>query len=405
MNKGVFIVMFLCFGIFALHAQNDRPNIIFLLADDAGYADYEPYNEMFDISDDVRINTPHVDRLADEGIMFTNAHSAGTVCQPTRYSIMTGRFSYRKLVTGNPALAGNPFIDSDEYTLPKMLQANGYQTAIFGKWHLDYAYQHKDNPNEMTASPNQFDHVAPLPITPNDYGFDYAFWLDKGVSACKWFLVNRYIVKIDGEESYNNLYPDRPQWKGHRRWLTSRYEAGEEFELLPPENREIIGDLLTDKALDYMEEAVANDKPFYVFLSSIAPHAPHLPKDSINSEPLAEGVEHFDGSEVDSDRQKMVYENDVILGQLMEQLERLGIEENTIVVFASDNGPGAPGANKEGSTGHFRGNKGQAWEGGHRIPLIIKWPGFVKPGTRSDQLVSLTDLFGTFADVAGDEIP
>lgn len=382
-----------------IHAEPQRPNIIFVYADDAGYADYQPYNEMFDIPDDVRIRTPNVARLAEEGMVFTNAHATGSVCQPSRYSLMSGELSFRKLVTGTLAINGEPFIEPGAETWASFLRDNGYQTALIGKWHLDYAYRHRNDPDRLTTFTRQLDHHAELPITPLDYGFDHAFWLDKGVAAAEWFIKNRRVVRLEGEIPYSELHPDKPEWPGHKRWQYRKYDPSEDLYLLPGPDREYIGDILTDMTLEYMEEAVTRDDPFFIFLSCIAPHTPHLPTDHINGEPLSLGTRHFDGTIADRPRQKMVYENDIILGQIMEQLERLGIEDNTMVIFTSDNGAGRPGTRRDGAAGNLHGWKGTLWEGGTRMPFIVKWPGVVEPGTVSDQLISQVDMWATVADV------
>jgi arylsulfatase A-like enzyme len=150
-----------------------------------------------------------------------------------------------------------------------------------------------------------------------------------------------------------------------------------------------------------MEEAVTKDKPFYLYFAHTAPHAPHLPCKDINGVPMSKGAMHFNGTEAERERQKLVYENDVIVGQIMEQLKRLGIEENTILIFTSDNGPGKPGAVQDGATAIYNGHKGTAYEGGNRVPFIVKWPGVVEPGAKSSTLVSQVDLFKTFADIIG----
>lgn len=390
--KNILLLLILPIAITAA----EKPNIIFLLADDAGYADYQPYNEMFAIPDDVRIKTPHIAKLADEGLRFTNAHTTGSVCQPSRYSIISGMNSYHKTIGGTPANSGNPFIPVSHYTMPDMLKKNGYQTAMFGKWHLDYLFSN-------IPGTNTIDHTAPLTMTPNDAGFDHAVWLHKGISSTKYFMLNRRICRLDPQVDYATLHPDKPAWINHKRWQLHPYEQGESLVEIDGDDRIILGDVITDNALEFMEEAVKSDKPFFMYVASVAPHSPHLPNDSINNMAMAGAAKHFNGVNTSSDRQKMVYENDVILAQLMEQVKRLGIENNTIIIFSSDNGPGAPGAKNEGSSGSYRGNKGTVWEGGHRVPLIVKWPGVVAPNTISKNLVSQVDLFATFAYIIDDD--
>jgi len=233
-----------CSGICG--AQSEKPNIIFLLADDAGYADYQPYNELFNIPDNVRIKTPHVTQLAREGLMFTNAHSCGAVSQPSRYGIMSGMFSYRKAIEGTPIEKNEPFISSSARTLPKMLKQNGYQTAIVGKWHLDYAFQDKDDETKITLKKNQIDHYAPMPVTPNDYGFDHAVWLHKGISGAAWFIENRRISKLTGEIDYKDLYSENPNWPLHKRWQLQPYEQGDNVVEMDDEDKRKLGDVITD---------------------------------------------------------------------------------------------------------------------------------------------------------------
>lgn len=387
-------------SLLSLNAMADkRPNIIVFLADDAGYADYQPYNQMSDIPDNVRIKTPNIEKLSKQGMTFTNAHTCGAVSQPSRYSIMTGMYSFRKPITENPIVeGGNPFIEDWRFTIADMFKANGYQTAMVGKWHLDYAFSDKNNPSKKVGMKNP-DHTKPAILTPNDYGFDYVTWIPVGVGGMDFFIENRNIVKLAGQKAYNELHPDKPEWLGHERWKFETYKPGEELQRIASADRKIIGDVLTDKALEYMEEAVKNNKPFYLYFAHTAPHAPHLPCDDINGVPMNKGAKHFDGTEAMSERQKLVYENDVIVGQLMEQLKRLGIDDNTIIIFTSDNGPGAPGAKKEGSSGIYNGHKGTAWEGGNRVPFIVKWPGTIKPSSKNDNLVNQVDFFKTFADI------
>jgi arylsulfatase A len=379
--------------------KQTAPNIIVFLADDAGYSEYQPYNEMFDIPDNVRIKTPNIEKLSKQGMTFTNAHTTGGVCQPTRYSIMTGMYSFRKPITENPIVeGGEPFIEDWRFTIADMFKANGYQTAMVGKWHLDYALSGKENQGKKVGM-KKFDHTKPAILTPNDYGFDYVTWMPIGVGGMEFFIENRNIVKLAGQVEYNEIHPDKPNWPGHQRWVFESYKEGEELQKIPGDERKIIGDVLTDKALEYMEEAVTKDKPFYLYFAHTAPHAPHLPCNDINGVPMSKGAIHFNGSEALRERQKLVYENDVIVGQVMEQLKRLGIEDNTILIFTSDNGPGKPGAVSDGATAIYNGHKGTAFEGGNRVPFIVKWPGVVEPGSRNDNLVSQVDLFKTFADI------
>ena len=171
---------------------------------------------------------------------------------------------------------------------------------------------------------------------------------------------------------------------------------------MPPDERKILCDLWADKALDFMERAAEDKRPFFLYLAATAPHAPHLPDDTINGAPFSEGAKLANGKLAQNNRQKLVYANDLILGQLMEQTRRLGIEDDTIVIFTADNGGGAPGVRTK-AMGDYKGYKGLGYEGGNRMPFIVKWPGKIKPGSVSAGLVSQVDFFRTFASIVGEE--
>lgn len=395
---GLLLMPLMLIGIVNLSAKpaNTKPNIILILADDAGIGDYEPYSTLFKTPDSVALATPNVRRLADEGLIFTRAHSTGSVCQPSRFSIITGLFPIRKAVAGTSSSFENRIIEADRPTLPNHFRQQGYRTAIVGKWHLDYILPTKGN----GRAKNNLDSTKALPLGAEDYGFDYGFWLTKGNGST--FIENRRIVKLTSQRDYASAWPDRPAWPGHNRWQTAPFHPDEK--ITEPE-RSTVADAITDKALDFIENAAADKKPFFLYLPVISPHAPHIPAKEINGQPLINGAKNRDGTPANNKRQICVYENDIILGQVMEQLQRIKLTDDTIVIFTSDNGPGAPGAKKDGSSGPYRGHKGTAWQGGNLEPLVIKWPGHIRPGTTSDALVSQVDFFRTFADLLGTPLP
>lgn len=390
--KFIYLFIFVLISLTASCQNNKKPNIILILADDAGIGDYEPYNTMFNIDDDIKLQTPNIKKLSEEGMLFTNAYSTGAVCQPSRFSIITGEFPIRKNITGTTTSIKNRIISEDVKTIGAMFQQNGYQTAAFGKWHLDYLYT--ANNDKPTTSPSKAALDKPLILGVNDYGFDYSFWLPKGVSGAEFFIENNTIVRLEKESLDKGVKP----WVGHRRWETNTYKKGETLKEL---NKHILGDAIVDKALDYMEEAVKSDKPFFMYVPLVAPHAPHLPNRDVNGIPLDKGALNFKENHIEGARQKMVYENDIIVGQIIEQLKRLDITNNTIVIFTSDNGPGKPGAINDGASGIYKGYKGTAWEGGTKAPLIIKWPNKIKKGTVTNALVSQVDFYNTFKDLIG----
>lgn len=379
--------------------QETKPNIIIIMADDAGIGDYQPYSDLLGISDEEKLITPYVDRLASEGLRFDNAHAAGSVCQPSRYGIITGLWPNDKYIHGTSESLDSRLIGSDIITLGQLAKRAGYATSMFGKWHLDYIFTGAEGNAETHAK--RADVTQPLQLGVQDYGFDYSFWVHKGVSGSEFFIENDSIVQLKDQILYKEKFPEKPDWNGHKRWQTQKISDAESFKGI--KDKRVLGDVFTDKALDHLELLAKAEKPFFMYYAAVAPHAPHLPNDSLNGAPLSKGAKNALGNIVAGDRQKMVYENDIILGQFMEQLKRLNLEENTIVVFTSDNGAGKPGVKNNHASGIYQGSKGTAWEGGHRIPLIIKWPGVIKPDTHSANLVSLIDFFATFKDITSSQ--
>jgi arylsulfatase A len=268
-------------GMLTAASAPAKPNIILILADDAGIGDYEPYNTLFETPDSVALVTPNVRRLADEGLTFTRAHSTGSVCQPSRFSIITGLFPIRKAI-GTRSSIENRLIEADRPTLPNFLRQQGYRTAIVGKWHLDYMLPTK---NKAPARANNIDPSQPLPLGAEDYGFDYGFWLIKGHGSA--FIENRRIVKLTTQKDYSSVWPDRPAWNGHARWQTAPF--GSDEKITEPE-RSVVADAITDKALDFLETAARDRVPFFLYLPVISPHAPHIPAKDINGQPLIDGA-------------------------------------------------------------------------------------------------------------------
>ena len=388
--KKTFLVLLLITSLKGFSQNGSVPNIILIVADDAGIGDYEPYNTMFSVNPNIKLKTPNIKKLAEEGMLFTSAYSTGAVCQPSRYSIITGLYPIRKVISGTTSSINQRIIPANVETIGQMLKKNGYQTAMFGKWHLDYLYT--DKKGIPTTSTKDVNLAQPIKLGVNQYGFDYSFWLPKGVSGADFFIENNSIVKLNKEINYNKT----PAWEGHKRWQISSYKSGEPFKEL---NKHILGDAIVDKALDYMEKAVQENKPFFIYLPLIAPHTPHLPNVNVNGQAIDKGAFNSLGKPIDKVRQKMVYENDVITGQILEQLKRLKISDNTIVIFTSDNGGGKPGAVNDGASGIYKGHKGTAWEGGTRMPLIIKWSNKIPKGSISNAMVSQVDFYATFADL------
>lgn len=360
-------------------AEVEKPNVIIIYTDDLGYGDVSCYNPWS------KIETPHIDKLADEGMMFTDAHSAASFCTPSRYSILTGKYCWRNEATSE--LQGGydvPIIDEGEMTLGNLFQINGYKTAAIGKWHVGMKWALKDI--EAEQEEENIDFASPLKRTPVDQGFDYYF----GTSGCTSddppfaFIENRQLLGLPLTPLTDlNVIGDGDYIKDV---LMAQNWAHEEADTI-----------FTNRAIEFMEKQVKAGKPFFVYLPLSVPHIPWLP---------AEFVKGTTGA---GPRGDLVALADFCVGEILTAIERLSIENNTIVVFTSDNGP-REGENGHQSAGHLRGYKGSIYEGGHRVPFIVKWPGKIKADSKSDELIGQIDLYATLAQIldyslTGNEAP
>lgn len=382
------------------------PNIVFILADDGGVGDYEPYQSLMGNTDKVQLATPNLKKLAQQGMMFTQASASGSVCQPSRFGILTGLHAFRKEIVG-VSEGDHYLIEPQRKTIADSLKQAGYRTGLVGKWHLDYRFVDRKNAKQSTSNYANANPHEKLVLGVNDYGFDYSFYLPKGISR-GLFIENDHMVLRDQALSYQKAWPNTPNWEGHERWQFRRYNEQENnAQPFTRQEQRMMGDIIADKALDFIQDSVQNkQQPFFLYFALTAPHAPHIPADSVNGEPMASATQAVGGQTIKRkrERRQMVYETDVLLGQVSQQLERLGIADNTILVFTSDNGPGVPGVNLHGSNGtgnkKLRGQKGSVYEGGHRIPLVVRWPGKVVAGSVNHNFVSLIDFYRTFVDVS-----
>lgn len=358
-----------------------RKNIIYILADDIGIGDISCYNP------DSKLHTPHLDALAVEGIRFTNAHSTSALCSPSRYSILTGRYNWRSWLKQFVLNMGDRnMIDPGRMTVASFLKERGYATACVGKWHLGLCWE-KDPENEFGI-----DFTKPFRNGPLDCGFDYFYGLEASLNQPPYaFLENDRITTLpDGTSGVKNYWPGIPN--GNREaWIYG--PAHSSFDV------HTCTEKLQEKAMSVLRDLAAGDKPFFLYYPTTAVHVPWLP------------AKEFEGTSGIGYYGDFVLMTDWMVGQLAEELVRLGIEEDTIVVFTSDNGSGAmTDLDRILSCGHnpssiFRGYKGDIWEGGHRIPYIIKAPGLAQAGTKNDSLVSLGDFLATVADIHGQTLP
>ncbi|MBU2950603.1 sulfatase-like hydrolase/transferase [Tamlana agarivorans] len=358
-------VMLFCLTLSLKSFSQDQPNIIYILTDDLGYGDISAYYE------DGKINTPNIDKLAAEGLMFTDAHTTSSVCTPTRYSILTGRYNWRTELKSS-VLDGESesLIPSDRKTVASMLQSNGYQTAYIGKWHLGWNW---------AMSGGDIDFSQPLTHGPNDLGFDYAF------GHCGSLDMAPYVYVENGmPTSVPTVYTSNTGQQSWRHGLTADDFVHED-----------VTPNFINLAIDYVEENANGNEPFFLYLPLPSPHTPILP------------TEEFLGTSGLGLYGDFVIMVDDYIGRLLDQVEASGIENNTLIIFTSDNGC-SPKANfsalaKNGHdpSGIYRGMKSDIFEGGHRVPFIAKWPNKIQAGQVSDALISTADFMATCADIVG----
>jgi arylsulfatase A-like enzyme len=372
-------------------APGTLPNMLLILADDLGYGDVRCYNA------ESKVPTPNIDRLAAEGMRFTDAHSPATVCTPSRYSLMTGQMAFR-VPNGGTVFqgAGGPsLIAPGRLTLPKMLQQRGYRTAAFGKWHLGLTF--RDQSGEAIHSGKRedvqrIDFSRRIEGGPLDHGFDEFF----GTACCPttdWlyaFIEGDRIPKPPTKPLPRAELPDHVYAKDCRNGFIAPDFDMEEVDLL-----------FLQKSREFIARHARNspDKPFFLFHATQAVHLPSFPgKDFLGK---TKAGPHGD----------FIAEFDHLVGELILELDQQGLRENTLVILSSDNGPEVTAAiHMRADHGHdgarpWRGLKRDAWEGGHRVPFIVRWPGRVKPGTTSDQLACLTDVMATVAGIVGATLP
>ena len=384
-----------CVPLVALAAPAARPalpNIIVIMADDMGYGDPRCYNA------DSKIPTPHMDRLAAEGIRFTDAHTPAAVCTPTRYGLLTGRYCWRtrlkKMVLWTEY--EEPLIEAGRETVASLLKRAGYRTAALGKWHLGVNFP-KPGGGFVRGKPEHFsgaggtrdvDFTRPIQGGPTALGFDYGYLLPGGNNLEPHFFVEGDRVVGSPTVWRPRAMPTRPGSSAlevHEGWMAEGWSD------------EAIGPSLTDKALGFIEQSVADRSPFFLYFASQAPHRACTPPDFAKGKSQA-GV-----------RGDMVYEFDWSIGRMLAKLDELGVARNTLVIVTSDNGGTAQSDEKEDfghkSCGDLKGFKGGISEGGHRVPFLVRWPGQAPAGTVNGSLVCLTDLMATFGEIAGVKLP
>ncbi len=369
--------------------MENKPNIVYIMADDMGYGDPGCYGASL-------IPTPNMDRVASEGMRFTDAHSSSAVCTPSRYGVLTGRYCWRTIrkrgVGGGFSL---PLIDPARMTVGSLLKSEGYRTAAVGKWHVGLEWQ----PKEGAKIPTPYDGIHPVHDMPWDdtgivdytkpflggptrLGFDYFFGIAGSLDMPPYaFLENDRTVGLPTVEK-------------------QPYNAQQKKGFMTPGWRdEEVDTTFARKAAQWIEDTHNSNsgEPFFLYLTPSAPHRPCMPP------------EEFKGASSAGPRGDMVHVVDWMVGKIDHKLEQLGIKDNTLLIITSDNGarPGDVDGKTHGhmSCGDLRGYKGDIWEGGHREPFIVRWPGVVEPGSECSRAMCLTDLMATCADILGRPLP
>ncbi len=375
-----------------------QPNIIVILADDLGYGDVGCYGA-------TRIKTPNMDRLASQGLRFTDCHSTASVCTPSRYSLLTGQYAWRKPGSGIASSTTPLLMDPGSATLPQLLKKAGYATACVGKWHLGLGTGEVDWNGE----------IAPGPL---EVGFDTCFIIPATVDRVPCvFVENHRVVGLDPKDPLivgdGKAIAREPTGQDHPELLKLKPSRSHNGTIVNGISRlgfmagakaarwkdEDIADTLTGRAVSFIETNKA--KPFFLYFATHDPHVPRVPH------------ERFRGKSGCGVRGDVIEEFDACVGQIMEALDRLKLADNTLVIVTSDNGPVVDDGYADGAkadlnghtpAGPFRGGKYHLTEGGTRMPFIVRWPAKIKPG-ESAALISQVDLLASLAKVGGYELP
>ena len=368
-------------------SATDRPNILVILADDMGYGDIKALNL------DSKIPTPHLDKLAAGGAIFTDAHSGSAVCTPTRYGLLTGRYCWRTHLKSGVLFPPNdrPLISNDRVTLASFLKSNGYRTAMVGKWHLGIGWARDEK--------GKVDFDAPFTNGPIEKGFEQFFGIAASLDMVPYVFLRDHQAIAKTPETQPRLGFPKYIRKGPK---DPDFDPGDCLDILAKEAGSFIKD--STKAKD--------GKPFFLYLPLTAPHKPVWPH------------KRFVGKTKLGPYGDFVHQVDHTVGEVLKALDESGAADNTLVIYTSDNGSfmyrREDGEDhhltNESDQGflrkdhqanfHFRGTKADVWEGGHRVPFLVRWPkGGIKPGTKTDRVTCLTDVLATTAEAIAKPLP
>lgn len=360
--------------------MNKKPNIILMFIDDLGIGDVSCYNE------NSQIHTENIDKLASQGIKFNDAHATSALCTPSRYGLLTGRYNWRSSLKRLVYVKSEDnLIEEGRMTLASMLKKEGYQTACIGKWHLGMQWVHTGE------GPYDVDYSQPYKMGPNEFGFDYFFGLMASLSQPPYvYLENDHATAVP--DTITGVKPDVLfNYEYNQTWLPGPTATGFNIRDVVPTCQK--------KVLEQIDKFTEVDAPFFIYYPTPAVHVPLLPS------------KEFEGKSGIGPYGDFVLQTDAMVGEIMDKLQEKGIADNTMFIFASDNGCGA-NVNYPAliALGHnpsyiYRGCKGDIWEGGHRIPYIIKYPGIIPEGIETDKMVSLSDIMATWGECFDIDIP
>ncbi|MFI3295710.1 MAG: arylsulfatase, partial [Rikenellaceae bacterium] len=353
-------------------AQNTKPNIIFILADDMGYGDVAA------LDPNSKIETPHLDQMVRDGMAFTDAHTTSSVSSPSRYALVTGRYNWRSpMQSGVLWSFSAPLIERERPTVATILSENGYNTAVIGKWHLGLGWERfGEGENDVLYTKVDF--------SPIDNGFDYSFIMSASLDIPPYTFIegHNFTAPVNDTIAVQNGY--------------GFYREGaiaEDFDINTALER------FTSESLKYIDQKSKEDNPYFLYFPLTAPHTPILPP------------EEFQGKSGINPYADFVMYVDDIVGRIIEGVRASGEEQNTLIIFSTDNGC-SPSANfaVTSEAGHspnsiYRGMKADIYDGGHRVPFIVKWPEKVEAGSQCDKTISLASFMATCADINDIEIP
>ncbi|WP_343854935.1 arylsulfatase [Algoriphagus jejuensis] len=392
MKKIKFLILLFClaFGYVNSSAQ-ELPNIIIIYADDVGYGDLSCYN------DRSAYKTPRLDKMARQGVRFTDAHSPSTICSPSRYGLLSGQQIYRSTGGGGGAFegpGGPSYLKPGQLTIADMLRNKGYRTGVFGKWHVGLSWFDKDNKRLEGGFDNSllidYEKSTPLIDGPNQRGFDESFITPNCPTTDPLYIyIENGMVPIPASQRHKQENLPNPggkwRWDNDEGWMAPGYNFIEADLLFYNKTREFITEHRNNTP----------DKPFFAIFSTQIAHAPVLP------------APEFNGATKAGPRGDFMWELDVLVGRVLDLVKELGIDNNTLIIFNADNGAETVHVDwmrqdfGHDPSGGWRGMKRDGWEGGHRVPFIVRWPGKFPEGLVSDQMINSTDIFATLASIVG----